>query len=139
MVGEQIGFDEGGVLQALATPIFTREVTTEKKLKSGKIKTTSTKFEVTGAHILALAMGKVFMGLFLEGKGKTQEEINDMLAGLPWWTGPGLYGRLAGFDPFGSDPLEEGKSLTPAARAAAQGKVLIGWRTEGNKQVPVFR
>lgn len=95
IAGSQVGFDEGGVLQALATPIFTREVSTEKKLKSGKIKRTVTKIEVTGAHILALAMGSMFLELFLKGRDQIDAaSVDSFLDNLPWYTLPGLAGRL---------------------------------------------
>ena len=86
----QIGFDEGGVLQALNTPILTREIVTEKKLKSGKIKTTTTRLEVTGAQLVALALGPALLQLFLS---KLPAEEAAEFAKKYWWTAPfGLVG-----------------------------------------------
>lgn len=63
MAGE-IGFDEGGVLQALATPVIDHTETTSKTLKNGKVVTKTTRFQITGAQIIALLLGAKLLELF---------------------------------------------------------------------------
>ena len=81
-----LGFDEGGVLQALATPILQQEVVTTKTSKKGKVTTSTTKFELTGAHVIVLLLGPAFLALFLRFKEMTDEEkvqTADLLLGGP--------------------------------------------------------
>jgi len=52
------------VLQALNTPVIHREVVNVKKYKSGRVKTTTTILEVTGAHIVAYLLGRELLELF---------------------------------------------------------------------------
>ena len=49
------------MLQALNTPLVDHVITTSKTLKSGKTKTTMTRYQVTAAHVITLA---VIYGLF---------------------------------------------------------------------------
>ena len=69
-----LGFDEGGVLQALATPILHQEVTTVKTSKKGKVTTSKTVFELTGAQVIALLLGSSLLALFLRFKDLTDED-----------------------------------------------------------------
>ena len=64
----QIGFDEGGVLQSLATPIIHQERTVVKTSKKGKVTTTKSVFELTGAQVVAAIMGSALVALFLHGR-----------------------------------------------------------------------
>ena len=81
-----LGFDEGGVLQALATPILQHEVETTRKTKKGKIIVSKTKYELTGAQVIVLLLGPAFLALFLRFKSLTDEEkveTVDLLLGGP--------------------------------------------------------
>ena len=74
-----LGFDEGGVLQALATPVIDHTVTRQKTLKSGRVVTETTTIQVTGAQIVAMLLGSSFLALFLKYKDMTDEEKAAML------------------------------------------------------------
>ncbi len=69
-----LGFDEGGVLQALATPILQHEVETTRTTKAGKVKVTKTKYELTGAQVIVLMLGPAFLSLFLKFKDMSDED-----------------------------------------------------------------
>lgn len=76
MVGEQIGFDEGGVLEALRDPVFTKTVTKYRHNKEGLVTSeTVTVVNITGAHIVAASLGPALIALFIG--------IKDILPDLP--------------------------------------------------------
>jgi len=66
-----LGFDEGGVLQALASPII--HVEEARTSKNGR-KITTTTFELTGAHLVALLLGRGLLALFYKFKDLSPEE-----------------------------------------------------------------
>ena len=74
--GGEIGVDEGGILQALATPIIHREVVHERKLKKG-VKTETTTLQITGAQVLALILGPTLLALFM--LRFNPQELKDLL------------------------------------------------------------
>ena len=84
-----LGFDEGGVLQALATPILHQEVTTVKTSKKGKVTTSKTVFELTGAQVVAALLGANFLALFLKYKDLSEDEKRDFRTLL-------LFGPISG-------------------------------------------
>ena len=65
MVGEQIGLDEGGVLEALRDPIWTETVTKYRHNDKGLVTSkTETMKQFTGAHVLTalvLIMGPALL------------------------------------------------------------------------------
>jgi len=66
-----LGFDEGGVLKALATPIIQH---TETRVSKNGRKTRTTTYELTGAHVVALLLGKGLLALFYKYKDLSEEE-----------------------------------------------------------------
>ena len=105
MVGEQIGFDEGGVLEALRDPVYTHTETKYRHNKAGLVTSEiTTVVNVTGAHIVAASLGPALLALFVGIRNLeeeiTKEDIGILLAGTPF----GLGGMaLAAFTALGSD------------------------------------
>ena len=112
----QVGFDEGGVLQALATPILHVEEVTTKTYKSGRTKVTTATLEFTGAHVMAFMLGASLLGLFVRGREGVKDVFTDpeesrqfLRDTVPFFgriadpkvaTGVGTVAKKA-FDPFG--------------------------------------
>jgi len=69
------------VLQALATPVWERTVSNTKTYKSGRVRTTTDHYALTGAQAIALMLGPAFLGLFLKFKDMTEAEKE---AALPY-------------------------------------------------------
>lgn len=84
-VGGDIGFDEGGVFQALSDPIYTKttvEYTYRTVAKQPMVKTETTKvINITGAHVLAAVLGPALIALIINTKGLSVEQAEAMLAG----------------------------------------------------------
>ena len=91
----EVGFDEGGVIQGFASVLealskegIDHTVTTEKTLKSGKIRTTTTNYRIS------LVTPGVVIGLYLiiklfEKTGKIPEALSDWVQTSP--AGSALY------------------------------------------------
>ena len=125
-MGGDIGVDEGGILQALSTPIIHREIVYERKLKKGT-KTETTTLEITGAHIVALLLGKAFLTLFLLKiglAGDALDKAKEILTGI----GETAVGTYEGTRDWASDPTAPiGEAITTAK-----------WAEEGYKRGYVF-
>ena len=84
MVGEQIGFDEGGVLEALRDPVYTRTETKYRHNKAGLVTSEiTTVTNVTGAHLVAASLGPALLALFIgfADSEPTKEDYAALLAG----------------------------------------------------------
>lgn len=93
MVGEQIGFDEGGVFQALSDPVFTRTTTKYRHNKDGLVTSEiTTVINLTGAHILAAALGPALLALIAKVGDLDDDTVAGLLAGSPF----GLAGMAIG-------------------------------------------
>lgn len=109
MVGEQIGFDEGGVLEALRDPVYTRTETKYRHNKDGLVTSEiTTVTNVTGAHLVAASLGPALLALFVGIRGLdeelTKEDVGILLAGTPF----GLGGMaLALFEASDDTPFAE--------------------------------
>ena len=76
----QIGFDEGGVLEALSKPLVSHVVTKSKTSKAGKVTTETTTFEISAATILfAFTFWKI-IALFGQGGALEDWKPGDLAA-----------------------------------------------------------
>lgn len=78
LLAGQIGFDEGGVLEALSKPIIHREVTYTKTYKSGRVKTDTTVLEISAAHIIGFLVWRRLVDMF-GASGLGPDELEDWL------------------------------------------------------------
>ncbi len=100
MVGEQIGFDEGGVFQSLSDSIYTKTTVEYTYGKRGGenvvIEESTTVINVTGAHVLAAVLGPALVALIIRTKGEgplDETTMKAMMVGSPF----GLAGIAAGY------------------------------------------
>lgn len=94
MVGDQIGFDEGGVFEALRDPVFTRTVVKYRHNKAGLVTSQiTTTHNVTGSHILAAALGPALLALIAKLGDMDDEKIEGLLLGMPF----GIIGAIIGY------------------------------------------
>ena len=84
MVGEQIGFDEGGVFQSLSGSLYTRTTTEYTYRKDKLVEETTTVINVTGAHVLAAMLGPALIALIIATKDLDKDVKTAILAGSPF-------------------------------------------------------
>lgn len=104
MVGEQIGFDEGGVFESLRDPVWSIRVTETKYRhnKDGLVTSetvTETFKQVTGTHILAAALGPALLALIAKIGDLEDDQVAGLIAGMPF----GIIGSLLGYKAAGID------------------------------------
>lgn len=99
MVGDQIGFDEGGVFEALRDPVYTRTEVKYKRRAGEVVSEVTTTHSITGAQILALALGPALLALIAKLGDLDDEKVEGLIMGMPF----GLIGALIGWKYSGDD------------------------------------
>lgn len=104
--GGEIGFDEGGVLEALRDPVYTKTTTVTKYRHNTKglvtsEKTTVKTLNITGAHVVAASLGPALLGLFIVTKGLPDDVKEALFFGSPVWMAAKISDALEGEDEEG--------------------------------------
>lgn len=122
-VPSSIGFDEGGVLEALRDPVYYKKTTVTKYRhnKDGKVTSqtvTETMKQITGAQAVALMMGPSFLALFFLTKDLADDAKAALVSAIPviapfvWPDIPSLSDIAVPFDIIPEDAPERYQTIS---------------------------